>query len=816
MASSQVESWDDDGDFQGDFQAFAGGSTGTGPTSMSSRMSVRSESVAGDEDWNVVIHPNDDHSTDQAIKSAKQAGIPLPTNVPTSALLGGTIKRLGKKKSRQKIDTDWDNDLEMSDQPLKLKPRAEEPAVMSGEEMDDFDDLEGSLGIRFAGTTRDGTRNRSSSASVMSPSLGSATAESEVDEMGGLELPEGPLDFDAILKKRRAADAELSDLSQPSTTTTPAIEQPATMKTHKKSKLVSDDNDDFLNDFDLGGGEVLDIRKRTNKNVQVKSSRPAPAAHRPATTLNFHDKPIDKPIYNRSHIPRPVSGSKQTSRLEPVLESGASQAMRERRQPTTTSAQLLRSKRSMPVLRNHSSVSSFAKPPMPFLPPGSSHHSQHAPAHRAMPFHLRRDSDPHRQGAQSPPPRPSSRLANQVTPDTPSRAPRQRQDVAPAALAREAASKRTLTKPARKRNFGDGSELEIFDDLPTSVTKESKFTKQPVGRGPPKQGLRRTQSRSDFRDPTKRNSAYSAVPERMMTPAPPKTPSSPTKGLYDNTPSYLRDTAASRIARESRLANQPRPRSEGPLQPLTTNWKAQIAARSPYTSPSAQRQKSKRPGLISGIGGTHVPKSEKGMVYNPQTFRWEGNENTVSSFDIPPLETPTPSQHTESSYMDRRHGGSPSRPALIAPISTGNGHNVQVQNGMVYDPQQMKWLKVKGGRDVSGQMSPSVTDADDEEDAFAGIDDLKDENSPAVFAGAGSMGVSSPAPGGAQGLSEVHEEFDLGPRFISLQKQEEENWVQRCRAWFVPEGEELRARPDDGRWRWILRDMVPSDSLEGF
>lgn len=610
-----IESWDDDGDFQGDFQAFAAASTGTAAASMSSRLSVRSESVAGDEDWNVVIQPNDDKSTSDAIQSAKHAGIPLPTNVPTSALLGGTIKRLGKKQSKQKIEDDWDNDLEMTDQPLALKPRQPDHTAALGEEMDDFDDLEGSLGIRFAGTRRDGTRNRSSSASVISPSLGSATADSEVDDFGGLEIPEGPMDFEAMLKKRRAAEAELSDLSQPSTT--PALEQPPTMNTHKKSKLASDDNEDFLDDFDLAGGEVLDIRKRTaNKNLQVKNAaKPAPAAQRPATTFNFHDKPIDKPTFNRSHIPRPVSGSKQTSRLEPVFESGAPQAIRERRQPTTTSAQLLRSKRSMPVLRNQHSTPSFQKPPVPFLPAGvSNHQSQHVTAHRAMPYHLRRDSDPNnRQGAQSPPPRPGSRLANQITPDTPSRGSRQRADVAPASLAREAAAKRTLTRPAKKRNFGDGSELEIFDDLPTSTTKESKFMKQPVGRGPPKQGVRRTQSRSDFRDPAKRNSNYTAIPERIMTPAPPKTPSSPTKGFYESqnaTPSYLRDTAASRIARESRLANQPRPRSEGPLQPLTTNWKAQIAARSPFGSPSAQRQKSsRRPGLISGIG-SHVPKSQ--------------------------------------------------------------------------------------------------------------------------------------------------------------------------------------------------------------
>lgn len=608
-----VESWDLDDDFQGDFQAFGNTSVGTGPLSMSSRLSTRSESVAGDEDWNVVITPDEEHSRTQAIQSAKQAGIPLPDSVPTSALLGGTIKRLGKKKSKQKIDHDWDNDLDMSDQPLQLKPQADDPGVMMSDEgFDDFDeDLEGSLGIRFAGNRE--TLNRSGSASVMSPSLGSATADSEVDDLGGLDFPEGPMDFDALLKKRRAADAELSDLSQPSST---VIEQEPTMvNLHKKFKLESDDNDDFFGDLDLGDGEVLNVRKRTtNRNVQVKSTKLPPSAQRAATTLNFHDRATNKPIYSRSHIPRPVSGTRHTSRLDPVFESSDVQGRGNKRGPTTTSAQLLRSKRSMPVLRNQSSHGSLSKPSVPFLPAGVSNmQSSHVTAHRAMPYHLRRDSDPNKRGAQSPPPpRPSSRLSNQITPDTPSRISRHRENVAPASLVRQAAAKHTLTKPIKKRHFGDGNELEIFDDLPTSVTKESKFIKQPVSRGPPKQStLRRTQSRSDFTDASKRNSTITVVPDRMMTPAP-RTPASPTKGFYDAptaTPSYLRDTAASRIAREMRLANQPRPRSEGPLQPLTTNWKAQVAARSPFSSPSAQRQKSsRRPGLIAGIG-SHVAKS---------------------------------------------------------------------------------------------------------------------------------------------------------------------------------------------------------------
>jgi hypothetical protein len=117
------------------------------------------------------------------------------------------------------------------------------------------------------------------------------------------------------------------------------------------------------------------------------------------------------------------------------------------------------------------------------------------------------------------------------------------------------------------------------------------------------------------------------------------------------------------------------------------------------------------------------------MTYNPLTLCWEGNENTLTHFDIPPpLETPTPSSHQpQTSYMDRMDmlpppSASPPRPALIAPMSAAN---MQVNGGMVFDPHQMKWLKIRNGRDVSGQLSPAMTD-DEEEDVFAGLEDLKD------------------------------------------------------------------------------------------
>lgn len=260
--------------------------------------------------------------------------------------------------------------------------------------------------------------------------------------------------------------------------------------------------------------------------------------------------------------------------------------------------------------------------------------------------------------------------------------------------------------------------------------------------------------------------------------------------------------------------------------PLSTNWKAQVAARSPQHSPSSQKFKLRnvQPQLIKG-NGPHVTKgkstytpcfadtdvvctAEKGMIYNPDTFRWEGNENTLA-FDLPSaLKTPTPLGPREpASYLDRAQpvAGSPPRPALIAPMSAAT--NLQVNGHMVFDPHQMKWLKLKTSRDISGPLSPSATD-DEEEDVFAGLDDLKDTS---AAVGPGSVaGLASPTSMANAGTGEVHEEFDLGPQFIRLQRDEELSWRKRCEAWF-PSGE---ARLDDGRWRWSIRDMASPEPFQ--
>jgi hypothetical protein len=651
---SGIENWDD-ADFEdGDGLLFKNSTV----HSLSSRLSVRSESNTGDDDWQVLLTPDDDLSTNQAIFSAKQAGIPIPTSVPASALMGGSIKRLGRAKNNKKIelDDDWGNDLELPDPASggELKLRAPVPRAPADDHDDWGDDWgEGSLGIRWGGTKRDLRGGRSSSASAMSPSLGSCmTLESEDDDLTGLVLPTEPMDFTSRLNRLKAAEQTQTQTQtplapspftsqqprdQPPTSVPdvvpaedvpvpaedpvyqePAEEDfeadfdlPATFpplalnQTQTSSPAVTpitspplgseaasspqpppkpvDDEEDFMDGLDLGAGEVLDTKKLTlNRNIVVKksASKPAtPPASRPSASITFTDKPS-----SGSRIPRPLPTTAARTRLTPVYESGAAMQGTTRPMPTTTSAQYLKAKRSAPLLRS-SNFQPSPRSSAPFLPAGTSTSQSHHVTARGSTGLLRRDSDPRR--PLSPSMRSHSRMSitGQLDVNSPGRTG-VRRDLAPSAHGRHPPPPKKLTKPQRKRNFGDGHELDLFDDLPTSAVKEKQYEKAP----------RNSASTKTLRSQS--STSRLPMPDRMTTPLPP-TPNAPPK--TDNTPRFARDTAASRNAREQRLGGT-RSRGEGPIVPVArpVSWQAQVAARSPQTSPTTLRKKGtgQKPQLI--------------------------------------------------------------------------------------------------------------------------------------------------------------------------------------------------------------------------
>ncbi|PGH16550.1 hypothetical protein AJ79_01656 [Helicocarpus griseus UAMH5409] len=963
-AEEAIECWDDDEDLQCNddiqFRTVSAGTSVTGSSSfrpsghrdsISSRRSCRSDldSYGGEEeDWQLLLHDNDESATKDAIASAKSAGIPLPADVPKSALLGGTIKRLGGRKIKRAIGDDWSEDLELSgvegelelklnrketfpdsfdsspvkaresdpfiaknanlSPPRKLtlpnlerfrdtdddssfhdvptikiaksrpqqsilpamttKPNEEDESFEAGLEfpadneplklstrtdrvkspdslLDDFDTewAEGSIGVRFGGTKREGISNRSSTVSILSPSVSSITAESEDDGLDGLLLPDGPLDFEQAIKKRQQSQMSHS---------------PPTSAPKQSPKRVAPPTDDFFSGIDIGDGEVFDSGKLTlNRNIKRKTTRPISPARRTATSITFTNKPPTPPS---TRIPR-LSGHERThsTHLEPVSESGAplakyrrphsrlsghnthsslsniplsnSSAMSPpsaapsrkspggrasgdslRSPPTTTNAQLLKAKRSVPTLRNmhqpgmmttiprppsrqdgtarpatcsrpktptaESRIGAGRRPSIPFLPAGASQNQSHHVSVKTPRHYRRTDSDS--SGDLFFYPRSTSRLS-QDRPETPGRS---RVDLGPESLA--ASLKQTITRPNRRRNFGDGSELDIFDDLPTSASLESRFVKHPVRHGAPR-SVRSRLSQSHI-----------APPPMAPNPAP-RPHTSPTK--QDFTPRFARDTNASRNAREQRIASMTfTPNRENtPLAPLSTNWKSPGTVR-PSTSHSAKSRRGKgsgdnRPHLIKAMGtGVQEAKSVKGMRYNPAMYKWEGNENATADFE------PIPSPKSPKAA-----------PALITNVGATSG--VQVVGGMVFDPRRMCWLKVAS----SQYGKENVTLAPDEEEVLAGLDDLeerpqKSSNHRRIHTLGDMVALDNIAnvedKSGGESSDEwpITEEFDVGPEFIRRQRAEEEKWRRKVTKWVTADRKSL----GDG-WRWAIRDMVRSE-----
>ncbi|KAI9891677.1 MAG: hypothetical protein M1814_002427 [Vezdaea aestivalis] len=819
-------------------------------------------------------------------KSSPKRNIPLVTN----SLFRGKV---------DSTDEDFTADLAIpEDGELKLSARKDLLRTPAASQ-DDFEEwAEGSLGTRHGGTRRERQSTRSSSSCAMSPSIASSYAiESEDEGLDGLVLPAGPFNFKDMLSKRRQSMSP----------------EPA-----ESSKAIqsANDQDDFLTGLDIGDGDVFDSGKRTlNRNIKQKFTSSKSATRQAAMTITFHQNP---PL---TRLPRPRSGHDRGSgsKLESVAEAsdaaphpprphsrfGApavaanspssipvpttlsvsieppSPSTPSRRQglssrpslktlrpePTTTSAQLLKAKRSMPSMRTaHSpakvytssqrppsrqdafnrtnipsrpktptsradaeaSQSSTRKPPVPFLPAGTSQ-SHHVGARTNRTF--RRHELESSIGSTDQ--RSNSRMAlsrNAMRSPSP-----KRKDVAPAALARVAASKRQMFRPHGRKNFGDGTELEIFDDLPTSVANESKFIRQPVSRGPPR---------------TLRSRIGQTLPDRSTTPAPTAyhTPLSP--GRPDLTPRFARDTNASR-AREQRIGSASTTTSHNSRAPLPNRTPLNSSPTSIRTKRRAGlSDKPRKPQLIKPLGDSHqnskcklshpgqaqflpvptnTPKAIKGMHYNPELFRWEGNENALTPFDTP---------------THRTHSTSPVRP-LLSPLTgtakqvrplihhSGTTQGVQVSGGMVFDPVKFRWLKLSQHQRQQQQQSQShhrqrsqrsqtsgsnplspvtgLTTDDDSDDPFAGLEDLEEERSTALGSASRPGTAAGETKAGSLAVDEdewlVGEEFDVGPEFIRRQRVEEARWKENVDRWIMSK-EELEGEGGRGDIRELIRAGV--------
>lgn len=174
------------------------------------------------------------------------------------------------------------------------------------------------------------------------------------------------------------------------------------------------------------------------------------------------------------------------------------------------------------------------------------------------------------------------------------------------------------------------------------------------------------------------------------------------------------------------------------------------------------------------------------MHYNPTTLCWEGNEKSVQEFDQVSPKTP-------------KHA-----PALITNV--GAMQNARVVGGMVFDPHSMSWRKLApsqpGG---NGQVA-----VQDEDDVFAGLDDLEEKAPGSAAPGIVSDAFDEPTVASGDERSgessdelPISEEFDVGPEFVRRQRTEEDKWRRKVEKWTSVE----RAKLGNG-WRWAIRDLV--------
>lgn len=145
-------------------------------------------------------------------------------------------------------------------------------------------------------------------------------------------------------------------------------------------------------------------------------------------------------------------------------------------------------------------------------------------------------------------------------------------------------------------------------------------------------------------------------------------------------------------------------------------------------------------------------------------------------------------------HLIRDRDNATPRPALITNIGATKG--VQVVGGMVFDPQNMCWLKLAPqSRSERSDTLDGFTVIDDEEDVFKDIPDLEERTLASSEGGNGRISdIKDDWP--------VGEEFDVGPEFVRRQREEEVRWRKKCQRWITNQVDRGDA------WKWTIRDIV--------
>ncbi|EDR15743.1 uncharacterized protein LACBIDRAFT_291629 [Laccaria bicolor S238N-H82] len=305
-----------------------------------------------------------------------------------------------------------------------------------------------------------------------------------------------------------------------------------------------------------------------------------------------------------------------------------------------------------------------------------------------------------------------------------------------------------LRRPKRQRTYGDGTELDGIDDLPTDREKEGRFRVQPKAIGNRIPGASYPNTNKSGEKPSEKGTIRR-------------------KGKRDGSAT---DEYPVALAQSTNTLRRTTTRIDFlPKSSAHTESDVLPKRKKNASSPSNTRRK---PTLIRNLGGTGGPKVVGDMKWNPHSLRWEGNDQVLRDFDAAV--------------------GTSTRPALITQLTGSSigspagsfASGARVVGNMFFDPVQEDEPDVfanladdeedgaawesKGGT-IRASVHQRVSDAGSASTSCANSSESSDLR----------LGAPSPAHSHTRTLSESGSE--RGSRASMVVRDVDETFLEKCR-----------------------------------
>ncbi|KPV78579.1 uncharacterized protein RHOBADRAFT_51030 [Rhodotorula graminis WP1] len=348
----------------------------------------------------------------------------------------------------------------------------------------------------------------------------------------------------------------------------------------------------------------------------------------------------------------------------------------------------------------------------------------------------------------------------------------------------------TLSRPvsslrtAAKASYGDGTELDAFDDLPVSKERERERVV------PPAMG--------------RKSSGASTATVKSGA------------GSWGRKEGLRLAQRTSTLAPEKRAVGAVQGRKEGAATAAGKAKGKEREVEKKAGDPEKKRPKRRRePHLIRHLGPTSAIKVQGEMTYNPVLQRWEGNEAVLREFDKALTTSTRPALISPfSSAIGSPHRGSfaPARPSatqvaadpphpaklVLPPGATPSASRgtAKVVGNMVFDPATCSWHAVDG------------PDAEDELELDWGGGTSGGEAADDESASAGALGASSGVDGWE--LGERERMLKNRASFV-LEEGSDEDGSSRVEVEDARDGDGARRRAHMTR-RQILRESEAAEA----